>query len=42
MDKVVNLHDVRVNISQFQSRNMLKAFAVAAARAKQLYGVNYT
>lgn len=38
MDKVVNLHDVRVNISQFQSRNMLKAFAVAAARAKQLYG----
>ncbi|XP_039968788.1 39S ribosomal protein L37, mitochondrial [Bactrocera neohumeralis] len=37
-DKVANLHDVPVNLSQFQSRNMLKAFAVAAARAKQLYG----
>ncbi|XP_018797863.1 PREDICTED: 39S ribosomal protein L37, mitochondrial [Bactrocera latifrons] len=37
-DKVGNLHDVPVNLSQFQSRNMLKAFAVAAARAKQHYG----
>ncbi|XP_014098804.2 large ribosomal subunit protein mL37 [Bactrocera oleae] len=37
-DEVTNLHDVPVNVSQFQSRNMFKAFAVAAARAKQLYG----
>ncbi|XP_011195002.2 39S ribosomal protein L37, mitochondrial [Zeugodacus cucurbitae] len=37
-DKVANFHDVPVKISQFQSRNMLKAFTVAAARAKQLYG----
>ncbi|XP_023306786.2 39S ribosomal protein L37, mitochondrial [Lucilia cuprina] len=35
---VGNLHDVGVTTTQFQSRTMLKAFAVAAARAKQLYG----
>ncbi|XP_017468662.1 PREDICTED: 39S ribosomal protein L37, mitochondrial [Rhagoletis zephyria] len=37
-EKVRNVHDIDVNTSQFQSRTMLKAFCVAAARAKQLYG----
>uniref|UniRef100_W8CD51 Large ribosomal subunit protein mL37 n=1 Tax=Ceratitis capitata TaxID=7213 RepID=W8CD51_CERCA len=37
-EKVKNIHDVEVTNSQFQSRNMLKAFSVAAARARQLYG----
>lgn len=35
---VGNLHQTGVSTTQFQSRTMLKAFAVAAARAKQLYG----
>ncbi|KAM7364116.1 mitochondrial ribosomal protein L37 [Cochliomyia hominivorax] len=35
---VGNLHEVGVTTTQFQSRTMLKAFSVAAARAKQLYG----
>ncbi|XP_037955988.1 39S ribosomal protein L37, mitochondrial [Teleopsis dalmanni] len=35
---VGNLHGSSVTPSQFQSRTMLKAFSVAAARAKQIYG----
>ncbi|XP_054733072.1 39S ribosomal protein L37, mitochondrial [Anastrepha obliqua] len=37
-EEVKNMHDLQINVSQFQSRNLLKAFSVAAARAKQLYG----
>ncbi|XP_067616126.1 large ribosomal subunit protein mL37 isoform X1 [Eurosta solidaginis] len=33
-----NIHDGDANTSQFQSRNLLIAFGVAAARAKQIYG----
>ncbi|CAD7091271.1 unnamed protein product [Hermetia illucens] len=39
---VGNLYGTPVTDSQFQARNMLKAFSVAAARAKQLYGDNAT
>lgn len=39
---VTNLHGTTVTASQFQSRTMLTAFAVAASRAKQLYGDSLT
>ncbi|XP_055851735.1 39S ribosomal protein L37, mitochondrial [Episyrphus balteatus] len=37
-ENVKNLHQTPVTTSQFQARNLLKAFTVASARAKQLYG----
>ncbi|XP_075147365.1 mitochondrial ribosomal protein L37 [Haematobia irritans] len=37
-EKVRNLHGSRVNNSQFKSRTLLSAFAVAVSRAKQVYG----
>lgn len=37
-EDVKNLHETPVTTTQFQSRNLVKAFTVATARAKQLYG----
>lgn len=37
-EHVKNLHETEVTPTQFQSRTLLKAFTVASARAKQLYG----
>lgn len=37
-EDVKNLHETAITPSQFKSRNMLKAFTVAASRARQLYG----
>lgn len=37
--KLRNIHGTNVSKSQFQSRTLLAGFAVAAARAKQIYGV---
>ncbi|XP_013119071.2 large ribosomal subunit protein mL37 [Stomoxys calcitrans] len=37
-ENVRNIHGSNVSNAQFQSRTLLSAFAVAAARAKQLYG----
>lgn len=37
-ETVKNLHETQVTTSQFQARNLLKAFTVASARAQQLYG----
>lgn len=37
-EDVKNLHETPVTSSQFKSRNMFKAFTVAASRARQLYG----
>lgn len=39
-DKTVigNIHGSKISSTQFYGRTMLKAFVVAAARAKQLYG----
>ncbi|XP_055902588.1 39S ribosomal protein L37, mitochondrial [Eupeodes corollae] len=37
-ENVKNLHGTPVSTTQFQSRNLMKAFTVASARAKQLYG----
>lgn len=38
---VKNLHETPVTQSQINSRSMIKAFAVAAAKARSLYGVCY-
>jgi hypothetical protein len=37
--EVKNIHESPVSKAQFESRAMLKAFSVAAAKAQQLYGV---
>lgn len=41
-EDVKNLHETEVTPDQFKSRNMLKAFTAAAARARALYGVSKT
>ncbi|XP_037042420.1 39S ribosomal protein L37, mitochondrial [Bradysia coprophila] len=41
-EDVRNLSELPITESQFQSRSMLKAFAVAASSARSLYGVNVT
>lgn len=38
--EVKNLYEEPVTESQFFSRTLVKAFAVAASRAQQLYGVS--
>lgn len=41
-EDVQNLHGIPVTESQFMSRSMVKAFAVAASSARSLYGENVT
>lgn len=38
---VRNLHETPVTETQYNSRSMIKAFAVAASRARALYGVSW-